>query len=86
MMAAAAGLTESVALESVGHLLVHPWNTGVNSQAWTGGVMQALLLPAELLATEGSGRVGSHYLWMCTLQAPVGSSMLMVTVTQKTSG
>lgn len=84
MMAAAAGLTESVALESMGHLLVHPWSTGVNSQAWTGGVMQALLLPAELWATEGSGRVGSHYLWMCTHQAPVGSSMLMAT--QKTPG
>lgn len=73
-----------MALQSMGHLLVHPWNTGVNSQAWTEGVMQALLLPAELWATEGSGRVGSHYLWMCTHQAPVGSSMLMVT--QKTPG
>lgn len=76
------GLTEDVALESIGHLLVHPWNTGANNQEWTGGVMHALLLHAELLAIEGSGRVGSHYLWMCTLQAPVGSSMLMVT--QKT--
>lgn len=84
MMAAAAGLTESVALQSIGHLLVHRWNTEVNSQAWTGGVRQALLLPAELWATESSGRVGSHYLWMCTHQAPVGSSMLMVT--QNTPG
>lgn len=83
-MAAAAGLTESVALQSIGHLLVHPWNTEVNSQAWTGGVRQALILPAELWATESSGRVGSHYLWMCTHQAPVGSSMLMVT--QNTPG
>lgn len=41
-MAAAAGLTESMALQSIGHLLVHPWNTEVNSQAWTGGVRQAL--------------------------------------------
>lgn len=84
MMAADDGLTESLALESMGHLLVHPWNTGVNSQAWTGGVMQALLLSAELLAIESFGRVGRHYLWMCTHQASMGSFMPMVT--QKTPG
>lgn len=43
--------------------------------------MQTLPLPAELLAPDGFGRMGSHYLCMCAPQAPLDGPVLMVTQT-----
>lgn len=41
--------------------LLSPSNACINSWSWMGGVMQTLLLPAELLATDGFGKKGESF-------------------------
>lgn len=61
MVAAATGLRKSMVLKSrAAPCLISKTLGSTSSLGWMGGIMQALLLPAQSLATDGDRWMENH--------------------------